>query len=67
MNAFAIAALGVRNAGMAEAAIHGIKPAYPDELTFLGVAWPEMAGFLAANSLANTTYLDAAHLARQVG
>ena len=51
VRAFAIAAGGPREAGRAEAAVLSARPTYPEEYTFLGKAWPEMAAFLAANSL----------------
>ncbi len=54
VRAFAMATADTRNAGMAEAALQLSKPAYPDEYTFLGRAWPEMRAFLAANNLERT-------------
>lgn len=51
VRAFAIAAEGPRNAGMAETAIAMARPAYPGEYDFLGVAWPEMELFLASHQL----------------
>jgi hypothetical protein len=51
VRAFAIAASGPRNAGQAETLLSSARPAYPGEYAFLGVAWPEMASFLAAHQL----------------
>jgi hypothetical protein len=47
VRAFAIADAGPRDAGLAQT----VLPAYPGEFDFLGVAWPEMASFLATNGL----------------
>jgi hypothetical protein len=59
VRAFAIAAGGPRNAGIAEAILGGAgRPAYPDEYDFLGVAWPEMASFLASHRLARPAAAD---------
>ena len=49
---FALAAAGVRAAGTASAALAGIRPMFPGEYHFLGVAWPEMAAFVASHDLA---------------
>jgi tetratricopeptide (TPR) repeat protein len=51
VRAFAQAQTDVRNAGMASAPLATIRPSYPGEYDFLGVAWPEMATFLAAHEL----------------
>lgn len=51
IRAFAHAAAGPRSAGIAEATIASSRPAYPSEYSFLGVAWPEMAAFLASHDL----------------
>jgi hypothetical protein len=51
IRAFAIAAAGPRNAGPAEVLLAASRPAYPDEYTFLGKAWPEMANFLTSHRL----------------
>ena len=52
VRAFAIAAAGPRDAGMAEVALMQLRPTFPQELSFLGVAWPEMAQFLMSHGLA---------------
>lgn len=52
VRAFAIAQVGPREAGNAEALLAGSRPAYPREYEFLGTHWPEMASFLAAHGLA---------------
>jgi hypothetical protein len=51
VRAFATAAAGPRSAGVAEAALAGLRPAYPGEYVYLGQAWPEMAQFLATHQL----------------
>jgi hypothetical protein len=51
VRAFAQAQADVRNAGMAAAGLATNRPSYPGEYDFLGVAWPEMAAFLAAHEL----------------
>lgn len=53
VRAFAHAAAGPRNAGVVEQLVADMRPAYPDEFTFLGAAWPEMEQFLAAHGLAS--------------
>lgn len=55
VRAFAHAAAGPRNAGVVETMLAGIRPAFTGELDFLGVAWPEMAAFLASHQLTTTT------------
>ena len=52
LRAFAHASSGPRSGGAALAALPLIRPNYPGEYRFLGVAWPEMATFLAAHELA---------------
>jgi hypothetical protein len=52
VRAFAHAATGPRNAGVAETLIASARPiAFAGEYDFLAVAWPEMAAFLAAHQL----------------
>lgn len=51
VRAFAIAAAGPRDAGLAESAFAMARPAYPGEYDFLGTAWPEMAAFLVSHQL----------------
>ncbi|HEY5946614.1 MAG TPA: hypothetical protein VIV40_14025, partial [Kofleriaceae bacterium] len=51
IRAFAHSAAGPRNAGLVDAALANMRPAFAGEFTFLGVAWPEMATFLAAHQL----------------
>jgi hypothetical protein len=52
VRAFAIAAAGPREGGVAEAVLAPAKPlAFRGEYAFLGAAWPEMAAFLAAHEL----------------
>ncbi len=51
IRAFAQATADVRNAGVAERTLSDMRPAYDGEFDFLGVAWPEMAAFLAAHQL----------------
>ena len=51
VRAFAIAASGPRSAGIADTMIALSRPVYPGEYDFLGVAWPEMAAFLASHGL----------------
>jgi hypothetical protein len=51
VRAFAVAASGPRSAGVAGAMIALSRPGYPGEYDFLGVAWPEMAVFLASHGL----------------
>lgn len=54
IRAFAQANADVRNAGVAEKTLADLRPSYRGELDYLGVAWPEMAAFLAAHQLATT-------------
>ena len=51
LRAFALASSDPRNAGKAEIDVAAARPQYPDEYRFLGVAWPEMAVFLASHGL----------------
>lgn len=60
VRAFAIAASGPRSAGLAEAVLATARPAYPGEYDFLGVAWPEMASFLAAHGIGSRPAAPAA-------
>lgn len=53
VRAFAHASSDVRNAGVAENVLAGMRPVYRGEFDYLGVAWPEMATFLAAHGLAS--------------
>lgn len=59
VRAFAIAASGPRNAGIADTMLAAARPAYPGEYDFLGVAWPEMAAFLTSHGLSRGTVADA--------
>ena len=43
---------GPREAGVVEAALAQLRPTFPAEYVFLGVAWPEMAQFLISHGLA---------------
>jgi hypothetical protein len=51
VRAFAIAAGGPRDAGLAETVIAAARPAYPGEYDVLGMAWPEMATFLVTHAI----------------
>ncbi len=51
VRAFAHAAAGPRSAGISEAMLAAARPAYPNEYTFLGAAWPEMQAFLVSHDL----------------
>lgn len=51
IRAFAIAANGPRDAGMAEMMVAQTRPAYAGEFAFLAVSWPDMAAFQAAHKL----------------
>lgn len=51
VRAFAHAGAGPRGAGIPEMQLANTRPAYPGEYDFLGVDWPEMATFLAAQRL----------------
>jgi hypothetical protein len=51
VRAFALGGAGPRNAGMADAALASSRPSHPGEYRFLGVAWPEMAAFIATHGL----------------
>ncbi len=51
VRAFAIAGAGPRDAGIAAMALPESRAAYVGEYDFLGVAWPEMAAFLASHEL----------------
>jgi tetratricopeptide (TPR) repeat protein len=46
-----VQATGPRSGGVAEAALPTLRPAYPSEFAFLGVAWPRMSTFLASHEL----------------
>lgn len=59
VRAFAHAVAGPRSAGIADALLVTARPAYTGEYDFLGVAWPEMATFLAAHQLARPTNRNA--------
>lgn len=60
IRAFAITASGPRNAGIADTMIGAVRPAYPGEYDFLGIAWPEMATFLTSHGLSRGRVADAA-------
>lgn len=51
VRAFALAAAGPRDAGLADAIVAAARPVYPGEYAFLGTAWPEMATFLTTHGL----------------
>lgn len=44
---------GPRNFGNTERILADLKPRYPNEFTYIGSEWPEMAAFLAAHQLSN--------------
>jgi hypothetical protein len=54
VHAFAQAAAGPRDAGVADALLPASRPIYEGEYDFLGVAWPEMQTFLVTHQLVRT-------------
>jgi hypothetical protein len=67
IRAFALAAAGPRDAGIAETIVIAARPAYTGEYDFLGAAWAEMASFLVAHQLTRLMPDELGHLARAPG